>query len=117
MRLVSGWWGQMTMAGRNIRRTRKVLSFVIFPAGYFLLGYLWFVVHWVFAFGLIAFVLAVVFLANRILRCPKCGASIGRHTYRLFGHEQVWWSVSTPRNCEQCGYDLTGKETAGEGGR
>ena len=107
----------MTMARRNIRRTGTVLIFVVFPVGYCLLGYLWGRIHWVFGFVLVAFVVALLFLLRR-MRCPKCGAPIGRATARLFGVERRWWWLVAPpsKNCERCGYDLTGKESAGDGG-
>ncbi|GEM_PF-2620228 len=98
------------MPTANIRRTLNVLTFVVYPAGGFLLGYLGVVVHWVLALLVLPWACLMGFVTTRI-RCPNCGVPVGWHTYRLLGARLFeWWSPFTPRRCEWCGHDLTGAE-------
>ena len=99
---------------RNVRRTRNIVSFVILPAGFFLLGYLGATVYWVFGLLSLPYGCLMAFLASRI-RCPNCSTPVGWHKYNILGVRFEAWSLLTPQHCEHCGYDLTGRDGEAEG--
>jgi len=100
----------------NLQRTRNILVFGVYPAGFVLLIWLSARIHPLL--GLLVFPFAFgVALAMKRMRCPRCSAPIGWHTLRFLGHELEWWSPLAPKNCQRCGHDLTGKDAGGDNGR
>jgi hypothetical protein len=91
----------------------NLLSFVLFPAGVLLFGYLAVVVHWLLALLGFPWLYLMDFL-EKSMRCPNCGVSVGRRKYKVLDVDFEAGPIFAPRRCQHCGYDLTGRE-AGKG--
>jgi hypothetical protein len=87
----------------------NLLTFAVYPIGGFFLAYLAVVVHWVLVLLIFPWVCLMGFLTTRI-RCPNCNVPVGWHKYRFLAFRYDYWSPLTPRRCEWCGSDLTGRE-------
>jgi hypothetical protein len=101
------------MPPRNIRRTMNLLILVAHPVGCFFFAFLGVLIHWTLAFLAFPWLGLIGLLATGI-RCPKCQVPVGWHTYRFLAFRYEYWSPFTPRRCERCGYDLTGREKGGK---